>query len=151
MVVDDEPLIVELLKRQLKSVHLDVISYEDPNAFVELAKPCVAVLMDINMPKVSGIELIKRLRNNGYKKPIIVVSGDRTRETVAGCLKAGATDYLTKPIAVEALYAKISRHTGLRLKVPSQASTVMQPYSDPSLPESHWPPDVPTTGQSIGG
>lgn len=117
LVIDDEPLVVDLLCRILGQVNLEGVSCESSEKARELAESTVAALIDVHLVGESGIDLTKSLRASGYDRPIIVVTGDRTRETVGKCLLAGATDYLTKPIDEQALYQKLSRHTGLNLVI----------------------------------
>ena len=71
-----------------------------------------AVLMDVNMPGMNGIEAVKMLRfmlSDDEMPPIIAFSADATEETRQECLRAGFTSYLTKPIETSELLAEIDR------------------------------------------
>ena len=105
LVVDDERsiriTIGEFLKRQGYSVAMaenadEAITYVSGN-------PCDVVLTDIIMPRVSGITLMKRLRELSPDLRIIVMTGEPTVETATEAVRAGAHDYLPKPIQKEEL------------------------------------------------
>lgn len=113
LVIDDEPLIGDLLSRYLQQIDLDAIVCDRWSLASKHVNDAIAVLVDVHLREESGVQITQSLRSDGFTGPIIVVSGDRTRETVGRCLIAGATDYLTKPIDDELLHAKLRRHLGL--------------------------------------
>jgi len=61
------------------------------------------VLMDINMPKMDGIEATKKLRENGFKIPIVALTANVMAEEKSAYMKAGMNDHLSKPIEIKAL------------------------------------------------
>jgi two-component system, OmpR family, response regulator len=66
-----------------------------------------AVVLDLGLPKMDGIEVLERWRNGGNKVPVIILTSRQTwREKVAG-LRAGADDYLAKPFEYEELLARV--------------------------------------------
>ncbi len=67
------------------------------------------VLLDWNMPDLSGLEVLKFIRaNEGMKNiPVIMVTSERGKENIVAAMKAGITEYLTKPFTAEALKEKI--------------------------------------------
>jgi CheY-like chemotaxis protein len=94
-------------------VHLDFVE-NGQSAIDEVLKeiksdrPYDLVLMDMQMPVKNGYEATRQLRNNGLSVPIIALTaaamdGDRER-----CLSAGCTNYLTKPIARDKLFATVA-------------------------------------------
>jgi len=85
------------------------------------------VLLDMNMPKMSGLEALKQYRfmDTSAKTPVIMLSADALPETAHACLTAGADDYLTKPVDVTAMLQTISKYAQLHLQ--PAASTTAKP------------------------
>lgn len=73
------------------------------------------VLLDIRMPDLSGVEVLRQLRRNhdACALPIIMVTAEDDSSVVAECLSAGANDYVTKPVQWAILQARIITHLGL--------------------------------------
>ena len=69
------------------------------------------ILMDMNMPEIDGLEVTRRIKASELLAaiPIIMVTGNNTKIDVMNCLKAGASDYIVKPINREILLDKISK------------------------------------------
>ncbi len=65
------------------------------------------VLMDVQMPKLDGISAVNRLRAGGYKKPVIALTAHAMKEERDACMRAGFSDFLSKPFNREDLIAKI--------------------------------------------
>ncbi|MBC7419693.1 MAG: response regulator [Bdellovibrio sp.] len=65
------------------------------------------ILMDIQLPKMDGMEATRRIRAKGYKKPIIALTAHSSPEEKANCLKAGCVDLITKPVTQETLIKQI--------------------------------------------
>jgi two-component system response regulator PrrA len=109
LVVDDDASIREALERALRLEGFAVSSRPDGEsaiATVDEAAPDVLVL-DVMMPGISGVEVIRRLRADGHDLPICVLSArDEVADRVAG-LRAGADDYLVKPFELEELVARL--------------------------------------------
>lgn len=64
-------------------------------------------VIDLGLPGISGLELIKRLRRSGNKIPIIVLTARNDVESIVQAMEAGADDYLKKPVYIEELFAHI--------------------------------------------
>jgi DNA-binding response OmpR family regulator len=109
LVVDDDSSIREALDRALRLEGFAVSSCPDGSAALaamEGAPPHVMVL-DVVMPGLSGVEVIRRLRDGGNDLPICVLSArDEVADRVEG-LRAGADDYLVKPFELEELVARL--------------------------------------------
>ena len=109
LVVDDEPAVRRALERALKLESYDVALAEDgEQALDALAhEPADAVVLDVMMPRLDGLEVCRRLRRAGDRTPILMLTArDAIDDRVSG-LDAGADDYLVKPFALRELQARI--------------------------------------------
>ncbi len=70
------------------------------------------ILLDWNMPKMTGIETLKALRGNGNKTPVIMVTTEAEKSRVIEAIKSGANDYLIKPFSPDQLAAKVKNVVG---------------------------------------
>jgi two-component system response regulator MprA len=110
LVVDDEPAVRESLRRALSlegyDVDLAADGAEALDAVAGHADPD-AILLDVLMPRVDGLEVARRLRAKGMRTPILMLTArDEVQDRVAG-LDAGADDYVVKPFALEELLARV--------------------------------------------
>jgi len=109
LAVDDDPAILRALERGLLVEGFDVWAAESGSAALEMitAAPPAAVVLDVSMPGLSGIEVCTRLRAEGSEMPILMLSAlDEVDDRVAG-LAAGADDYLVKPFALAELVLRL--------------------------------------------
>ena len=110
MVVDDEPAVRESLRRALSLEGYDVELAADGAEALEAIRDHGdpdAILLDVLMPRLDGLELARRLRARGLRTPILMLTArDEVRDRVAG-LDAGADDYVVKPFALEELLARV--------------------------------------------
>jgi DNA-binding NtrC family response regulator len=99
LVVDDEESIRRLLKLMLEDCGLTVVTAADgEEALYKLAlEKTNLVLLDISMPKMSGLEVLKRLSESAADICVIMVTADADISTAVETLKLGAYDYITKP------------------------------------------------------
>jgi len=117
LIVDDEPAVVDALDRALVQEGYKVASAGDGRSALDrvAAAPPDAVILDVSMPHMSGLEVCRRLRANGDRTPVLMLTArDQVTDRVAG-LDAGADDYLSKPFALEELLARLRallRRTG---------------------------------------
>lgn len=111
-VVDDDASVVKSLSRLLRAKGYDVRSFTSPRAFLDhhdAAAPGCAVL-DVAMPDLDGLELQRTLTTSaGLPRPIIFLTGRGDVPTSVRAMKAGAVDFLTKPVDGGALLAAIAR------------------------------------------
>jgi two-component system response regulator MprA len=109
LVVDDEPAVQNALSRALTLEHYDVTGASDGQEALERisAAPYEAIILDIAMPRMDGLELCKRLRESGDRTPVLMLTArGEVDDRVAG-LDAGADDYLIKPFALRELLARV--------------------------------------------
>ena len=109
LVVDDDRAVRESLRRSLSFNGYSVeLALDGVEALVAISndRP-VAVVLDVMMPRLDGLEVCRQLRSTGDDLPILVLTArDSVSERVAG-LDAGADDYLPKPFALEELLARM--------------------------------------------
>jgi two-component system response regulator MprA len=109
LVVDDDRAVRESLRRSLTFNGYTVdLAVDGVNALEKVAESRPdAVVLDVMMPRLDGLEVCRRLRSAGEDLPILVLTArDSVSERVAG-LDAGADDYLPKPFALEELLARL--------------------------------------------
>ena len=109
LVVDDEPAVREALDRALRLEGYEVEQAADgAEALAALGRsPADAVVLDVLMPRVDGLETCRRLRADGLDVPVLMLTArDDVPDRVAG-LDAGADDYLVKPFDLEELLARL--------------------------------------------
>jgi two-component system, OmpR family, response regulator MprA len=109
LVVDDEPAVRRALERALKLEDYDVTLAENgQQALDELASsPADAVVLDVMMPGVDGLEVVRRMRRAGDRTPILILTArDAIDDRVTG-LDVGADDYLVKPFSLKELQARL--------------------------------------------
>jgi two-component system response regulator MprA len=109
LVVDDEPSVREVLERILKVEGFDVATAADGSEAVrtQAVAPADAVLLDVLMPGIDGLEVCRRMRDTGDRTPVLMLTArEGVGDRVAG-LEAGADDYLPKPFALEELLARL--------------------------------------------
>jgi two-component system KDP operon response regulator KdpE len=120
LVVDDEPPIRRFLRTSLAAQGYDIIEAEDGTKALEEVRrrsPDLLVL-DLGLPVIDGLEVIRRLRGSGVTLPIIVLSSRVDEAGKVEALDLGADDYVTKPFGVEELLARI--RTAMRHKLQQQ-------------------------------
>ncbi len=111
LVVDDEPQITRVLRTSLSGSGYEVRTAEDGHAGLRMAREWQPdlVITDVSMPNMDGIELSGQLRAES-RVPIIVLSVKGEEKTKVAALDAGADDYLTKPIGMNELLARVRRN-----------------------------------------
>jgi DNA-binding response OmpR family regulator len=110
LIVDDDAELREALTEQLSLYEeFEAVAAENGANCVQAAKAGMIdlVIMDIGLPDIDGREAVRILRKNGFKAPIIMLTGhDADSDTILG-LESGADDYVTKPVRFAVLLARI--------------------------------------------
>lgn len=109
LLVDDDELLAEVIKKNLSEKHYAVDVAADGEAGWEYATTFAydALVLDVLLPKLDGVTLCRRLRDSGHRLPILLLTArDSSTDKVKG-LDAGADDYVVKPFDVEELAARI--------------------------------------------
>jgi two-component system KDP operon response regulator KdpE len=109
LVVDDEPAILRFLRAGLGSQGYVVIEADNGQRALDAvrSKRADLVVLDLGLPDIDGLEVIKRVRASGSAVPIIVLSSRDSETAKVQALDSGADDYVTKPFGVDELLARI--------------------------------------------
>ena len=110
LVVDDEPGVRDMLADALRMQGYGVEVAADGHAALrEIHEGRFDLIVsDVNMPKVSGFELLERMRATGNETPVILLTARGDRADVAVGFRAGADDYVTKPFGLEELMLRVA-------------------------------------------
>jgi two-component system, OmpR family, response regulator MprA len=110
LVVDDERAVRESLRRALELEGYEIDLAEGGSEALDLLASGMqpdAVVLDVLMPGVDGLEVCKRLRRSGNQLPVLMLTARAEVENRVAGLDAGADDYVTKPFALEELLARL--------------------------------------------
>lgn len=108
-VIDDDQAVRESIGFLLRSAHFTVKTYETASAFLAAA-PTVGsgcIITDVRMPGMSGIDLLRRLKEMGIRLPVIVITGHGDVPLAVEAMKFGAIDFLEKPFDDDVLLASV--------------------------------------------
>jgi two-component system response regulator FixJ len=108
-IIDDDDALRESLAFLLRTARIDVASYSSAAAFLEEIPGATlsCVITDVRMPGMSGIDLLKRLREMKIDVPVIVITGHGDVPLAVEAMKIGAVDFLEKPFDDEVLLASV--------------------------------------------
>lgn len=109
LVVDDEPPIRRLLRTTLAAQDYRVEEAADGEAALDFLKrnPVDLILLDLGLPGIDGLEVVRRLRAEGNVTPVIILSSRDDEAGKVAALDLGADDYVSKPFGAEELSARI--------------------------------------------
>ena len=109
LVVEDELKVARFLKKGLEAEGYEVETAADGKSGEKLARTEAydLILLDVLMPKKGGFEVLRDLRKDEIRTPILMLTARSTTEDIVGGLDQGADDYLTKPFAFTELLARI--------------------------------------------
>jgi FixJ family two-component response regulator len=103
--LDDEPEMVKALTRLLRAKRFDVRGFTSVSSFLDAWRPddIGCLVLDVAMPGLDGLELQRHLAHRGIAIPIVFLTGHGDIPMSVRAIKAGATDFLTKPVDATAL------------------------------------------------
>jgi two-component system, OmpR family, KDP operon response regulator KdpE len=109
LLVDDEPAILRFLRVGLGSQGYLVIEAENAESALDVIRQRRAdlLVLDLGLPDMDGLEVIRRIRDGGSMLPIIVLSSRNHEAAKVQALDLGADDYITKPFGVDELLARV--------------------------------------------
>ena len=125
LVIEDEPTIANFVCQGLSEAGhaVDVARDGEEGLDYALAAEYDVLILDIMLPKLDGIQLLRRLRREGHKTPCLMLTARDTVDNRVEGLDAGADDYLVKPFAFPELLARVR---ALMRRPPLQMGTVLQ-------------------------
>lgn len=109
LVVEDEQKIADFLKDSLEAEYfvVDVANDGEEGAHLAAINEYDIILLDYNLPKRDGLDVLQDIRRNGSQVPVLIISVQNETIRKVNLLNAGADDYLTKPFALSELLARV--------------------------------------------
>jgi RNA polymerase sigma factor (sigma-70 family) len=111
VVVDDFEELLARLQRILSQAGYEVATYASPSEFLRAPRPpppC-CLLLDVDMPELTGLEVQRALLYNGQTMPLVFMTGHRDLPTAIEAMKGGAVDFLLKPFNDQSLLEAVAR------------------------------------------
>lgn len=111
LVIDDEPFITKSLKQHLEKENLEVLTAESGEEGLEVFRSEIpdVVLLDLNMPGMSGIETLEAMRKINNEVVIIIITAHGDIETAVSAIKLGAHDFVEKPFELDRISVLINK------------------------------------------
>ena len=111
LAIDDDLASLELVRAALAQEGLEIFTASDPGIGLELVarrKPEI-VLLDLVMPRMTGMELLERILDVAPQTDVILMTGHYSTESAVEAIRKGASDYLTKPVSIGVLRQRIGK------------------------------------------
>jgi DNA-binding response OmpR family regulator len=112
--IEDADDIVELVTSIVEDESLSLTVATDGEEGLEAARkePVDLILLDLSLPKISGWDMIQRLRAEGIQTPVVALTAHAMRGDRERILALGCDDYLSKPFEIDHLLAMLEKYTG---------------------------------------
>jgi two-component system OmpR family response regulator len=125
LVVDDEPFLLDAVAASLRFLGFEVTTADTGTEALQLARdrPFDLVVLDVMLPDTDGFDIVRRLRRDGSRVPVIFLTAKDTQADKVNGLTIGGDDYMTKPFGLEELAARI--RTVLRRTQPATGRSVL--------------------------
>ncbi|MBX9827407.1 MAG: response regulator [Xanthobacteraceae bacterium] len=109
--VDDDPGVLKALSRIVRTAGYETVSYSSPRDFLREHDPSTpgCAILDLTMPELDGLELQQQLTQAGTERPIIFLTGHADVPASVRAMKAGAVDFLIKPVDRDKLLSAIAQ------------------------------------------
>jgi two-component system cell cycle response regulator DivK len=118
VIVEDNAMNMKLLEQALSIAGYQTVKSSDGEGLVDMtaASGAAVILMDIQLPKYSGVDLLKLLKADSRTKdvPVVAVTAFADPDSVAGFLEAGFEQVITKPISIRKLLDEVARYCGAK-------------------------------------
>jgi EAL domain-containing protein (putative c-di-GMP-specific phosphodiesterase class I) len=134
LVAEDEQALARSLTRLLAGAGYEVVTACDGHSAVEALKnqEFNVVLSDIQMPGMTGLDLLRTVREHDLDVPVVLMTADPRIETAAQAVELGALQYLVKPVPVDTLFKAIERATKLHLMAKMKRETMKLLGNEPA-------------------
>lgn len=109
LVIEDDPTVGQYIKHGIEEQRwaVDLVVDGEAGESRAMSEAYDLVILDMRLPKKSGIDVLNTLRSRGFERPILVLTAQDALDAKVTALRAGADDYVTKPFAFEELLARI--------------------------------------------
>ena len=143
LIAEDETMVRELLSSYLERRGMRVVAVPNGREALEKFRKehFDLVLSDVKMPEITGLQLLVAIKDINHRTPVVLISGYGEIETVVAALKAGAENFLTKPLKMEKLYKVLRQSLDLGCahaesctnQIRCRQTTIMDSPSQPHL------------------
>jgi two-component system response regulator FixJ len=113
-VIDSDPVARAALKSLLQPVGVDVMSFDTAESYLlsGSSRILACLIVDLLLPGMSGLELLRRLRSNGNDVPVILLADESDVPTAVAAMREGATDFIEKPYVNVAILKQVQKLLG---------------------------------------
>lgn len=119
LIADDDDLLRELLVKEFTDANFQIMQAPDGEVMMDIIRSCACnadaekpdlIILDLNMPKVNGFQVLKKLKATEATRdiPVVMLTRRSEDENLLECMSLGAVDYVTKPVSVNELFSRIS-------------------------------------------
>jgi two-component system response regulator FixJ len=110
-VIDSDPVARAALKTLLQPVGVEVMPFESAESYLLSAsgKHLACLIVDLLLPGMSGLELLRRLRSSGHDVPVILLADESDVPTAVAAMREGATDFIEKPYVNVAVLKQVQK------------------------------------------
>lgn len=118
LAIDDEPAVLAFYKATLKGSGVQVECVTDAAQGLEVVRQHApeVVLLDLTMPSMSGMEVLRRIRKQDMRAQVVMITGNHTIESAVEAIREGAADYICKPISPEKLQSLVEQAKELAIR-----------------------------------
>ncbi|MBK9080392.1 MAG: response regulator [Hyphomicrobium sp.] len=96
-IIDDDPAVLDALTMLMKSHGLNVARFDTARAFLDAGMQPGCIVSDVRMPGMTGIELLRTMKQSGDDRPVILITGHGDIEMAVQAIKLGAREFIEKP------------------------------------------------------
>lgn len=123
--VDDDPFVCAAVARVLSTANYDVVAFESAAEFMSVVSPDEpgCLLLDMAMPELTGLQMQQALVGSAAERAIVFLSGQYDIRSSVQAMKAGAVDFLTKPVERSRLVAAVSEATRVDAEIRRERAT----------------------------